>query len=79
MWHDHHSAKETGQQKEQWGWRLEAAGKEGGGGSGQTLKKGVGNIGGLHKVEGVRSPLPTMLYAAAHIWDGPPPPSYIQT
>ena len=27
MWHDHLSAKETRQQKEQWGWGLEATGK----------------------------------------------------
>ena len=27
MWRDHHSAKETGQQKEQWEWGLEVTGK----------------------------------------------------
>ena len=43
-----HSAKGTGQQKEQWGWGLEVTGKweEG---IGQNLKKrgGVGNILGV--------------------------------
>ena len=33
------SSKETRQQNEQWGWRLEAAGKDGGWGFGQNLKK----------------------------------------
>ena len=42
-----HSAKETGQQKEQWGWRLEEW-------VGQNLKKmGVGNRVGLHKIGGL--------------------------
>ena len=50
-----HSAKETGQQKEQRGWRFEMTGKcvcvvrgGGGGGGGNNLKKGywLGNIGG---------------------------------
>ena len=30
-------------------------------GCGQNLKKGVGNKGVLHKIEGVRTPFPTML------------------
>ena len=56
-----HSAKETRQQKEQWGWRLDVTGKWEGGG--QNLKRGggVGNVrGGLHKIGGVRNPRPTM-------------------
>ena len=54
-----HSVKETRKRKEQWaiGVRGDRAMK-GGGGGGQNLEKGVGNIGGLHKIEG--TPLPTM-------------------
>ena len=38
-----HSAEETRQQNEQWGWGLETTEKwEGGGGSGQKLKEGGG-------------------------------------
>ena len=43
-----HLSKETGQQKEQWGWGLEVTGNWGEG-DGQNLKKkggGGGNIGG---------------------------------
>ena len=49
-----HSAKETRQQKEQWGWGLVVTEKWGGGGGrlDKVLKRrgGVGNIGGLHKI-----------------------------
>ena len=55
-----HSAKETGQQKEQWGWGLEVTRKCEGKGW-KKLEKGgvVGNVGGdLHKIVGL-APLPT--------------------
>ena len=48
-----HSAEETRQQNEQWGWGLETTEKWEGGGSGQKLKEGggVGNIGeDLYKI-----------------------------
>ena len=38
-----HSAKETRQEKKQWGWVLEVTGKLG---CEQNLKKGLGNRGG---------------------------------
>ena len=37
-----HSAKELGQQKEQWVWGLKVTRKWGGGRTGQNLKKGGG-------------------------------------
>ena len=42
-----HSAKEAGQQKEQWGWGLDVTEKWGRGGRTKFGKGGVGNIGGL--------------------------------
>ena len=49
-----HSAKETGQQKVQWGWHLKVTGKWGEEWVGQNLKKrGVGNRVGLHKIGGL--------------------------
>ena len=67
-----HSAKETRQQKEQWGWRLEATGKVG---LDRILKKrgreggrvdNIGKVGGgggsLRKIVRVRKPLPTIVW-----------------
>ena len=51
-----HSAKKAIQQKEHWGWGLEATGKRGRGGGWTKIEKWVGNVGGLHKV-GVLRPL----------------------
>lgn len=48
------SAKETRQQKERWGWRLETMGK-GERGVGQNLKGGAGSTGGIHKIEGLET------------------------
>ena len=57
-----HSAKETRQQKQQWRQGLEVTGiRERGG---QNLKKGAGGVGrggGLHKIGGVRTPLPAKM------------------
>ena len=40
-----HSVKDTGQQKEQWGWGLEVTGEWEGVGWKKIEKEGVGNIG----------------------------------
>ena len=48
------SAKETRQQKERWGWRLEAMGK-GERGVGQNMKGGAGSTEGIHKIEGLET------------------------
>ena len=50
MWRDHPSVKETRQQKEQWGWGLEALGEWG---WTKFDEEVVGNIGDIHKMEGV--------------------------
>ena len=59
-----HSAKETRQQNEQWGWGWKQHGR---GVVGQNLKKaGVGNIGDLHIIEGDLGPLCQLSSCAVH-------------
>ena len=56
-----HSAKETGQRTEHWGWGLEVTGKLGGGAWTKFEKRGVGNKGGgLHKIGWLAPYLPTV-------------------
>ena len=59
-----HSAKETGQQKEQWSWGLEATGKRGGWTNLVREYRGEG----LHKVGVVRISLPTMFWENRPEW-----------
>ena len=59
-----HSAEETRQQNEQWGWGLETTEKWEGGGSGQKLKEGGGEEAIQERIfikQGNQDPLPTLI------------------
>ena len=59
-----HSAEETRQQNEQWGWGLETTEKWEGGGSGQKLKEGGGEQAIQERIfikQGNQDPLPTLI------------------
>ena len=58
MWHNHPFSQKTKQQKEQWGWRLEATGK---GGWIKLENRVQAKQRGVFIKQGVRNPLPTIL------------------
>ena len=58
MWHNHPFSQKTKQQKEQWGWRLEATGK---GGWIKFENRVQAKQRGVFIKQGVRNPQPTIL------------------